>query len=265
MITTVRMVWAITGILTVTTGPISGAYADIYRFVTIDGVETFTDVPSNKDAKVAIRETVPAPARGRMKKARKTETVSLNEILDRTVAAHRATSEVPSQLQMTLPFHGGTVTSGVGMRIDPIDGRLRHHNGIDIALPEGTPITPVEPGVIVYSGFRTGYGNTVLVEHDNGMITLYAHNSRLVADQGQRVDQGATIALSGNTGRSTGPHLHFEAWQNGINVSNAYLTDGSGRPASVGAAPARAVPAFRREILADGSILFTNLPSSARQ
>ncbi len=61
-----------------------------------------------------------------------------------------------------LPLVGGSITSGVGMRIDPIDGKWRHHNGIDIAIPEGTPVTPAAPGVVVYSGLRSGYGNTVL-------------------------------------------------------------------------------------------------------
>ena len=149
------------------------------------------------------------------------------------------------------------------MRIDPIDGSWRQHNGIDIAIPTGTPIRPVASGVVVYSGSRSGYGNTVVVEHDNGIITLYAHNSRLLVTQGQPVTSDSTLALSGSTGRSTGPHLHFEAWQAGTNVTMAFLA-GSGVtiPKATLVASSQRTPRFRSETLSDGSILFTNIPSS---
>jgi len=240
-------------------------HADIYRFVTVDGVESFTDAPVNKDARVVIKDRSPASSR-RQKQAKqqKNHDISLNEIVERTVNAqiqpHDHSS--PESIEPRLPPVGGVITSVVGMRVDPIDGKLRHHNGIDIAIPEGTLVTPVAPGVVVYSGQRPGYGNTVLVEHANGMITLYGHNSRLEAAQGQSVDRDTVIALSGNTGRSTGPHLHFEAWQSGTNVTAAFLP-GSGMPLSqTRLASARSRASFRKEVLSDGSVLFTNLPSS---
>jgi murein DD-endopeptidase MepM/ murein hydrolase activator NlpD len=239
------------------------SHADIYRFVTIDGVESFTDAPLNKDAKVVIKEYTKNHAkRQKTVKVQKNHDISLNEIVEKTVNASLHPQE-SNHFDPRLPSVGGTITSGVGMRIDPIDGKWRQHNGIDIAIPEGTPITAVAPGVVVYSGQRPGYGYTVLVEHSNGMISLYGHNSQLMASQGQQVDRDTVIAFSGNTGRSTGPHLHFEAWQAGTNVTPAFMPGSTIQLPRTQLASSRAKASFRREILADGSVLFTNLPSSS--
>lgn len=236
---------------------------DIYRFVTVDGVETFTDAPMDKQARVVIRE---APRRGRKSgKTEKRHDVSLDEIVARTVgAAVNPQERGGSAMEPRLPPLGGVITSGVGMRIDPIDGKLRRHNGIDIAIREGTPVTAAAAGFVVYSGMRSGYGNTVLIEHENGMVTLYGHNSRLAVSAGQFVDSSTVIAFSGNSGRSTGPHLHFEAWQAGVNVTPAFMP-GSGNVLSPSpSASTRQGRGFHREVMADGSILFTNIPSRTR-
>lgn len=236
--------------------------ADIYRFVTIDGVETFTDAPQNKEAKVIIKASPSSQARKKKGAAggqQKTHDISLNEIVERAVQANLQTP-APESFEAALPPIGGSITSGPGMRIDPIDGKWRMHNGIDIAVPEGTPVMPVGRGVVVYSGLRPGYGNTVLIEHDNRMLTLYAHNSRLQVAAGQQVDKSTVIALSGNTGRSTGPHLHFEAWHNGTNLTSSFLPGKGGALPPVQLASSRHKAQFRKEVLSDGSILFTNLP-----
>lgn len=238
--------------------------ADIYRFVTVDGVETFTDAPLSKDAKVVIKDRSSTPSKGKTKtKKQKNHDISLNEIIEKTVTASlNPYSVTAAPTRPVLPPVGGVITSGVGMRVDPIDGKWRHHNGIDIAIPEGTPVKPAAPGMVVFSGQRPGYGNTVLIEHDSGMVTLYGHNSRLLVSHGQMVDSDTVIALAGSTGRSTGPHLHFEAWQAGTNVTPAFMP-GSGmqlpKPQEAGSHKRNH---FRREVLADGSILFTNIPSS---
>lgn len=243
----------------------SFAGADIYRFVTIDGVETFTDAPSNKSATMVIKNHSTSTAKHRKSlKKQKTHDISLDEIAQKAVAAAlNQHDNEPKSFEAHLPSVGGTVTSQVGMRIDPIDGAWRQHNGIDIAIPTGTPVKPVASGVVVYSGNRSGYGNTVVVEHDNGVITLYAHNSRILAAEGQPVSSESVLALSGSTGRSTGPHLHFEAWQAGTNITMAFLS-GSGvtLPKSTLIASSQRSPRFRSETLSDGSILFTNIPSS---
>ena len=85
------------------------------------------------------------------------------------------------------------------------------HRGIDLAAKPGTPIFAVADGVVVYSDNKQrGYGNLVIIDHGKGVLTVYAHNRRNLVDEGERVRQGARIAEVGNTGRSTGPHLHFE-------------------------------------------------------
>jgi murein DD-endopeptidase MepM/ murein hydrolase activator NlpD len=249
-------------LLILTTSAVS--HADIYRFVTVDGVESFTDAPLNKDAKVVIKENSKKAKRQSIAKAQKTHDISLNEIVEKTINASILPPEQSTSdfLEPKLPPVGGVITSGVGMRVDPIDGKWRHHNGIDIAIPEGTPVTPAAPGVVVYSGLRPGYGYTVLVEHANGMISLYGHNSRLEAIQGQSVDRNTVIALSGNTGRSTGPHLHFEAWQASTNVTPAFMPNSTMQLHKIRLAGTRSRASFRKEILADGSVLFSNIHSS---
>jgi murein DD-endopeptidase MepM/ murein hydrolase activator NlpD len=243
----------------------SFAKADIYRFVTIDGVETFTDAPSNKSATVVIKDRTPASAKQKKSsKKQKTHDISLDEIVQKAVTASLNPQEIEKKsFEPHLPAVGGTITSKVGMRIDPIDGKWRHHNGIDIAIPTGTAVKPVASGVVVYSGIRSGYGNTIVVEHDNGIITLYGHNSQILVAQGQTVTEDTILALSGSTGRSTGPHLHFEAWQAGTNVTAAFLPDsGITLPNVTLVASSQRSPRYRSETLSDGSILFTNLPAS---
>jgi len=241
------------------------AQCDIYRFVTVDGIETFTDAPLDKSARMVIRDSSKKqPKSKKSAKTQKTHEVSLDEVVEKTVRASQGTREstAGAAIEPRLPPVGGAITSGVGMRIDPIDGKLRQHNGIDIAIPEGTPVRPAAAGIVVYCGLRSGYGNTVLVEHDNGMVSLYGHNSRLAVIQGQLVDAETVIAYSGNTGRSTGPHLHFEAWQAGVNVTPAFMPGNGTVLPSIKMAAHRTQSRFRKEILADGSVLFTNIPSS---
>lgn len=242
----------------------SALYADIYRFVTIDGVETFTDAPLNKDAQVVIKENLKTIRKGNYRGAAKREVrkspPSLKEIVEKTVQAHITPGANNEYLEPMFPVTG-VISSGVGVRIDPIDGVWRHHNGIDIAVPTGTPVKSVANGTVVYAGFRSGYGWTVLVEHDNGMITLYGHNSQIIIEAGKSVKRGDTIALAGSTGRSTGPHVHFEAWQSGSNITPAFMPGSGVKIASTTSSPRTRV-SFRREILADGSLLITNIPQS---
>lgn len=108
---------------------------------------------------------------------------------------------------------GGHKTSGFGTRKDPIHGQTSNHPGVDVAAPEGTPIHVAADGVVRSAGPRGGYGFAVEVDHGNGLTTLYAHASELLVQPGDRVEQGQAIAKVGSTGRSTGPHLHFEVRQ----------------------------------------------------
>jgi murein DD-endopeptidase MepM/ murein hydrolase activator NlpD len=106
----------------------------------------------------------------------------------------------------------GPITSGFGTRW----GRM--HEGIDIAVPSGTPVHAAASGTVIYAAWMTGYGNLVVLDHGNGLATAYAHNSSLLVTVGQHVSQGQTISLSGSTGHSTGPHVHFEVRVNGVAV-----------------------------------------------
>ncbi|MBJ6800127.1 M23 family metallopeptidase [Geomonas propionica] len=105
----------------------------------------------------------------------------------------------------------GVVTSGIGWRLDPFgSGKLAFHRGIDIAVPTGTAVRATRGGKVIFAGERRGYGATVIVAHDNGDRTLYGHNSKLNVRSGELVEAGAVLAFSGNSGRSTGPHVHYE-------------------------------------------------------
>lgn len=103
------------------------------------------------------------------------------------------------------------VSSEFGQRKDPISGEIKGHSGIDLAIPTGTQIYCVRSGTVQAVRYsKSGYGYHVIVNHGNGVVTLYAHCSRLLVREGQKVEPGMVLALSGNTGKSTGPHLHFE-------------------------------------------------------
>lgn len=109
----------------------------------------------------------------------------------------------------------GRITSRFGYRVHPIRRRRLFHSGIDIAVSPGTSVKAAACGRVVYAGWRSGYGKTIIIDHGQGIRTLYAHNSRLHVKVGQWVNKGQVICASGNTGTSTGPHLHFEVLLNG--------------------------------------------------
>ena len=117
------------------------------------------------------------------------------------------------------------VTSEFGSRIDPITGQRRGHTGIDLAVPTGTPIRAALPGTVTVSTYdQGGYGYYVKIDHGNGITTLYGHCSQLMVSVGRTVEAGTVVAMSGSTGRSTGPHLHFEVRVNGDRVNpRSYL------------------------------------------
>lgn len=118
-----------------------------------------------------------------------------------------------------MPVAQGYVSSGFGARTDPIDGHAGVHLGLDFDAPMGASVNAVADGVVTWSGQRTGYGNVVEIDHGNGYMTRYAHNSQNLAEVGTRVHAGQEIAKVGSTGRSTGPHCHFEVWLNGKPVN----------------------------------------------
>ncbi len=117
------------------------------------------------------------------------------------------------------PVKGGWISSYFGRRTDPITGRGALHMGLDFAGRSGMAITSVAAGVVNFSGTRQGFGKIVEINHGNGFVTRYAHNSKNLVAVGEKVDKGQEIALMGATGRATGPNLHFEVLQNGRAVN----------------------------------------------
>ncbi len=137
--------------------------------------------------------------------------------------AHAASSAAEAQEHSHAHGHGHepgfsaahTVTSAYGWRPDPIEGARRFHAGTDVRAAYGQPILAATEGVVTFAGERSGYGLVVTVDHGNGLETRYAHLSAASVKAGTRVGAGEVIAQAGASGRATGPHLHFEVWQDG--------------------------------------------------
>ncbi len=126
----------------------------------------------------------------------------------------RTLSDAAEELPFKRPTQART-TSGFGVRFDPFNGRPAIHQGQDFAAPLNTPIYATAPGVVSFAGVRSGYGNTVEIDHGRGFKTRYAHLNALAVQPGQSVALGQRIGAMGTTGRSTGVHLHYEVWLNG--------------------------------------------------
>jgi murein DD-endopeptidase MepM/ murein hydrolase activator NlpD len=113
----------------------------------------------------------------------------------------------------------GWLTSGFGNRMSPFTGSWTMHNGIDVAARMDTPVASPAAGIVVYEGFDTGLGKMVKIDHGYGLKTTYGHLSKTKVTTGQKIKRGQIIAFVGNTGYSTGPHLHYEVHVNNIPVN----------------------------------------------
>jgi murein DD-endopeptidase MepM/ murein hydrolase activator NlpD len=131
---------------------------------------------------------------------------------------------LPTTMPVSAPFNA----SGFGRRVDPFTGQLAMHEGVDFLAAAGTPIVAAADGVVVFAGFHPQYGNMIDIDHGNDLTTRYAHASRLLVKQGEFVKRGGKIARVGSTGRSTGPHLHFEVRLRGAAQNPAKFLMASG-------------------------------------
>lgn len=123
-----------------------------------------------------------------------------------------------------LPVDNARIGSKYGNRVDPFKRRVRFHSGIDFVANKGTPIRATASGRVSFAGKKRGYGNLVEIDHGNGLVTRYGHASRLIVRKGDRVSPSQHVADVGSTGRSTGPHLHFELLENGAYIDpTSYL------------------------------------------
>lgn len=140
--------------------------------------------------------------------------VSLSELADYLEEQKLMLSSTPTIWPVR-----GWISSGFGYRISPFTGRRVFHEGLDIATKYNVPVKATAKGVVVFSGRKAGYGKTVIIDHGYGYITKYGHNNKLLVKAGDKVAKGDIISEVGSTGRSTGPHVHYEVLVNGIPVN----------------------------------------------
>ena len=147
---------------------------------------------------------------------------ALLDLLEQEAVAH---ANVWATIPGRVPIDGARFGSAFGNRVDPFNSRLSFHSGVDLVAPAGTPILATAGGRVIYAGEKDGYGHVVEIDHGNGLVTRYAHASRLIVREGDVVLPRQHIADVGSTGRSTGPHLHMEVLENGAPVNPVgYLT-----------------------------------------
>lgn len=139
----------------------------------------------------------------------------LTTLQDVFITRENITSAIPQGR----PVKDGYLSSTYGYRLDPFNGKKTFHSGIDFAAKEGSEVIAVANGLVSYTGKRTGYGQVIELDHGNGYVTRYAHNKKILVKTGDRIIKGTPIALIGSTGRSTGPHVHFEVMREGKKVN----------------------------------------------
>lgn len=182
------------------------------QYFSLDGTRTKPALPMLR-RKLSVEPDAATPEEAREPELRKTlapmvekpDISNLRELIPGT--AKPTLAEAP--LRVSLPVTG-KISSAYGWRKDPIDGVTRFHNGIDFDVPPRTPVLSFMEGEVTACGWEKGYGRLVEIRHPNGLTTRYGHNSELKVKKGDKVEAGAVVALSGSSGRSTGPHLHFE-------------------------------------------------------
>src|SRR5438128_5940956 len=150
----------------------------------------------------------------------KRDSTGLSKMVERSL--DKTEAKIQNQGEMAAPSQG-VVSSSFGLRRDPIDGSTKFHEGIDIAAPAGGPVKAPLAGKVIFSGKAAGYGNMVEVDHGDGLVTRYAHNSVNLVAAGDQVQAGQSIALVGRTGHSTGSHLHFEVRKAGKPIDPGIL------------------------------------------
>ncbi|MBT3504674.1 MAG: M23 family metallopeptidase [Piscirickettsiaceae bacterium] len=146
-----------------------------------------------------------------------TQSLGLIQLQDYLITEDNIKSAIPAGR----PIEKGWISSYYGYRVDPFNGKKTFHHGLDFAGKAGSDVLAVADGIVSWHGTRGGYGEMIEIDHGNGYQSRYAHNKKLVVKLGDRIKKGQAIALMGSTGRSTGPHVHFEILRDGKTVNPA--------------------------------------------
>jgi murein DD-endopeptidase MepM/ murein hydrolase activator NlpD len=146
-----------------------------------------------------------------------TQSLGLIQLQDYLITEDNIKSAIPAGR----PIEKGWISSYYGYRVDPFNGKKTFHHGLDFAGKAGSDVLAVADGIVSWQGTRGGYGEMIEIDHGNGYQSRYAHNKKLVVKLGDRIKKGQAIALMGSTGRSTGPHVHFEILRDGKTVNPA--------------------------------------------
>jgi murein DD-endopeptidase MepM/ murein hydrolase activator NlpD len=205
------------------------------RLVRIDALgERLTDMASLDDGEFDFSQQSPlgGPEQGQVGLLAHSDLQQLYAQLDKQLASRESQLGILESLMVDRklkqessvtgrPIHKGWMSSRYGYRTDPFHGRRSWHNGVDFAGKEGASIVAVASGVVTWAGDKQGYGQMIELDHGEGYITRYAHNKKNLVSVGDAVKKGEVIGLMGSSGRSTGPHVHFEVYKNGRSVDPA--------------------------------------------
>ncbi len=185
--------------------------------------EYYDDLLKKTNAKIIVSTTQKL---NEIRKQLYVQSKSLDEVVELVKENEDRLAHIPA-IQPVLNKDLRRVASGYGWRVDPVYGTRRHHNGMDFSAPIGTDIFATGNGTVVKTGWNQGYGNTVEIDHGYGYKTLYAHMNKINVKVGQKVRRADVIGEVGNTGKSTGPHLHYEVHYRGQvqNPQNFYFLD----------------------------------------
>ncbi len=194
---------------------------DDIRKVAIGGVEVNRDYGISSDANDLIANAT--NTLDDLERESKLQSTSYIDIMNK----YQNNQKLFAHLPAIDPIRGGIITDGFGMRYHPILRMRLMHEGIDLVADVGTNVYATGDGTVSYAGPRGGYGTVVEIDHGFGYTTLYGHLSKPLVREGQKVKRGQAIALTGDTGLSTGPHLHYEVLRNGVHVDpTAYFFTG---------------------------------------
>ena len=200
---------------------------DIIESKKLELVEKKSELETLTQSKVAKQDEMSAALNNLVsyKTELKQDAEAMNELEDELLKEADQMTNIIKNMKLAATYVGGTMTwpvpgkysisSPFGNRVHPISKKLTFHTGIDIECARKTPVVSANEGTIVYANWFAGYGKAVIIDHGGGLTTLYAHLDVINVSVGDKVSKGGNIALSGNTGYSTGPHLHFEVRKNG--------------------------------------------------